>query len=90
MKESITCYVCDEPIITNSQCIEGYWLHNNCIMRLVKDFKPVRCCICGNVIKHSWCENNPRPYKDSGVCCNKCNEEYVIPERIRKYINYNK
>lgn len=40
------------------------------------------CCICGG-----WFEgwgNNPWPIvnNDDAICCDKCNAEKVIPERI--------
>lgn len=38
------------------------------------------CCICGKEIKGLG--NNPRPVKDSGRCCDFCNENMVIPKRI--------
>lgn len=40
----------------------------------------IKCCICNKDIKGHG--NNPRPYKDEGVCCNECNLKYVIPTRI--------
>lgn len=41
-----------------------------------------KCCICGyDFTGHG---NNPRPYEDSGVCCNLCHELFVIPERIKR------
>lgn len=39
------------------------------------------CCICGKV-----CEgygNNAEPVKE-GICCDKCNEEVVIPKRLEE------
>ena len=46
----------------------------------------VYCCICDKYIepKGSWIlGNNAEPVKD-GRCCDKCNSEIVIPERIRR------
>ena len=38
------------------------------------------CVICGKKFKE-W-GNNPWPLAENGQCCNKCNEEEVIPARI--------
>lgn len=40
-----------------------------------------KCCICGKVIDGFG--NNANPVKD-GICCNLCNENYVIPGRMYK------
>lgn len=42
----------------------------------------VKCCICGRT--YSGSGNNPRPVKEDGECCDACNEQYVIPARIRE------
>ena len=42
--------------------------------------KEWKCCICGK--KFSGYGNNPWPLKKEGICCDKCNEEKVIPYRI--------
>ena len=41
-----------------------------------------KCCICGKSFT-GW-GNNPYPVNklEFAVCCNKCNEEKVIPARI--------
>lgn len=42
-----------------------------------------KCCLCGkNFI--GW-GNNPYPLKRDGLCCNKCNNEKVIPTRLELY-----
>ena len=45
----------------------------------------MKCCLCGGEItsdNSTWKEgNNAEPVK-KGRCCDKCNEEIVIPERI--------
>ena len=40
------------------------------------------CCICGKKF-HGW-GNDPWPVvkEDDALCCDKCNSEFVIPERI--------
>ena len=40
------------------------------------------CCICGKVFKGYG--NNPWPANNDpeAQCCDKCNEEVVVPERI--------
>ena len=40
------------------------------------------CCICNKKMDKTEF-NNPSPYKDNGICCNKCNCKYVIPSRIK-------
>ncbi len=62
----------------------------------------MRCCICGKEIRSSIGANNPRgacwkdeegniveaEFKAEDVCCNECNEKFVIPGRIyRLYKN---
>lgn len=44
-----------------------------------------KCCICGRTINGYG--NNAQPYAD-GICCDECNSNYVIPERIEKYLEY--
>ena len=50
-----------------------------------------KCCLCGEKLPTGDYGNNPEPLKSlaSGVCCNKCNREKVIPERLKSTgINY--
>lgn len=43
----------------------------------------IRCCFCGEVIDGYG--NNPEPLKTyPNRCCDKCNSEVVIPERIKR------
>lgn len=44
--------------------------------------EPKTCCICGHIF-FGW-GNNPYPIKEDGECCDKCNNLYVTPERIRR------
>jgi hypothetical protein len=46
-----------------------------------EDLPTGECCICGRAYTGSG--NNPRPVKEDGECCDACNEQYVIPARIR-------
>lgn len=39
-----------------------------------------KCCICGK--RFVGYGNNPRPVKWSGVCCDDCNRNVVIPARL--------
>lgn len=39
------------------------------------------CCICGKEIYGPHC-NNPSPYMSTGVCCDACNMNFVIPARL--------
>ena len=41
-----------------------------------------KCVICGELFNGYG--NNPNPVKDSGVCCDRCNNLHVIPARIQK------
>ena len=47
--------------------------------------KKKKCCICGKEFV-GW-GNNPEPIKHSSVgkCCDKCNQEVVIPARLYDY-----
>jgi len=40
-----------------------------------------RCCLCGKSFKGFG--NNAMPIKE-GVCCDKCNAEKVVTERIKR------
>ena len=45
------------------------------------------CCICGNEFEGFG--NNPEPVKSEGRCCDKCNQEVVIPARLDEWMkNY--
>ena len=44
-----------------------------------------QCCICGKFFVGYG--NNPYPVKESGVCCNECNANKVIPARLRQVCN---
>ena len=46
----------------------------------------MKCCICGKKFKGYG--NNPYPVKKYGTCCDQCNMEVVIPERVYRYIKY--
>ena len=39
------------------------------------------CCLCNKKIEGYG--NNPAPLNDTGICCDKCNHNKVIPERIK-------
>ena len=48
----------------------------------------MKCCICKKEIevKGTWNKgNNANPVKD-GRCCDKCDNEIVIPFRIKSFI----
>ena len=44
-----------------------------------------KCCICGRTINGYG--NNAQPYAN-GSCCDKCNADYVIPERLKAFEAY--
>lgn len=39
-----------------------------------------KCCICGKPFDGFG--NNPAPVKNSGRCCDKCNNQTVLPARM--------
>ena len=41
------------------------------------------CVICQDPV--TGYGNNPAPLYKEGTCCDECNLEYVIPERIKWY-----
>ena len=43
-----------------------------------------RCVLCGRHIATRLGENNPWPCSDEGVCCDRCNSDFVIPARIAR------
>ena len=40
-----------------------------------------KCCICGKEIKGFGNNPYPLPLKRKGKCCDKCNNDFVIPIR---------
>lgn len=34
--------------------------------------------------------NNPAPLREEGSCCDECNMEYVIPARLKLYLENEK
>lgn len=40
-----------------------------------------KCCFCGKEI--AGLGNNPAPVKEDGSCCDDCNENIVIPARLK-------
>lgn len=40
----------------------------------------IKCCICGKEIEDYG--NNTQPYC-KGLCCDECNNKYVIPYRLK-------
>lgn len=47
------------------------------------------CCFCGKLCENEW-GNNPYPVskKVEDRCCNSCNKNIVIPERIQLLYGY--
>lgn len=41
-----------------------------------------KCCICSKGMPVGYYGNNPEPIKISGVCCDECNRNVVIPARL--------
>ena len=46
----------------------------------LRDEKKI-CCICNKEFEGYG--NNAQPVKD-GVCCDECNEKFVVPARIKQ------
>jgi hypothetical protein len=42
-----------------------------------------KCCLCGEIYEHYG--NNPAPIMFNGRCCDDCNENRVIPERLNRF-----
>ena len=44
------------------------------------------CCFCGKPCENEW-GNNPYPTskEENDRCCDKCNLNIVIPERIKEF-----
>lgn len=84
------CGNCGEEIFVGycngeKKVMEGYITDGNSnyigqpILHTCKAKTP-KCSICGDLLYDYG--NNSEPYC-KGRCCNKCNEEVVIPERIK-------
>ena len=43
--------------------------------------KVKRCCFCKTPLTQ-YDTNNAEPIRTGGICCNKCNENIVVPYRI--------
>jgi hypothetical protein len=53
-----------------------------CRMKLCnRCYKRRTCVLCSNFIR--FYGNNPAPLRKRGRCCDTCNSEKVIPERLR-------
>lgn len=48
--------------------------------------KGITCCICGKKIDDVKHGNNPWPVKADGYCCDECNENIVLLERIKQIL----
>ena len=56
------------------------------INKEIKEEKMIKCSICKQKIKPkgSWTQGNNAQPINNGRCCDKCNNEKVIPERLRR------
>ena len=50
--------------------------------------KRFKCCICGGLCEEYGNDHWPIVLEDGARCCDKCNEEKVIPERINLIMGY--
>jgi hypothetical protein len=41
-----------------------------------------KCVICTRPIPSIYKQNNPRPVRDAGYCCDSCNIMVIIPARL--------
>lgn len=46
------------------------------------------CCICNE--KFIGWGNSPYPIKEDGECCKPCDDNVVVPARIKEYSNMQK
>ena len=46
------------------------------------------CCICNE--KFIGWGNNPYPIKEDGECCKPCDDNVVVPARMKEYSNMQK
>ena len=46
----------------------------------------MKCCICEETFEDEHGGNSVRPLNRDGKCCNKCNEEVIIPLRLLENI----
>ena len=42
------------------------------------------CCICGKEFER--CANDPFPIKQTGMCCNVCYSEVVLPAKLDRLL----
>lgn len=47
----------------------------------------IECCICDTEIS-KWESNNAEPIQ-KGECCDDCNYQYVVPERMKQLLANN-
>jgi hypothetical protein len=48
--------------------------------------KQFDCCLCGELDVKGW-GNNPHPFgPHEGRCCDGCNMEFVLPQRLRNIL----
>ena len=79
--------VTDEDWQENAEIQEQNVLHEPEIGEETTTGEIWRCVICDEYFT-GW-GNNPDPIKNYGECCNACNTNKVIPERMRQIINHN-
>lgn len=57
-------------------------VHDKDLIEKLNDKEHI-CCICGNCYGEHG--NNAEPIVENGICCDKCNEEVVVPYRVKLY-----
>ena len=87
VREEYVDEVTDEDWQENAEIQEQNVLHEPEIGEETTKGEIWRCVICDEYFT-GW-GNNPDPIKNYGECCNACNTNKVIPERMRQIINHN-
>jgi hypothetical protein len=71
-----------DVVSTRKKLSESQWNPSNTNgYYYVDDVDLGKCVLCGGFIGE-W-GNNPYPLAEKGECCNTCNTERVVPERLR-------
>ena len=70
-----------DVVSTRKELSESQWDPSNTNGYYADEVDSEKCILCGESIGE-W-GNNPYPMAEKGECCNTCNTERVVPERLR-------
>ena len=70
-----------DVVSTRKELSESQWDPSNTNGYYADEVDSEKCILCGESIGE-W-GNNPYPLAEKGECCNTCNTERVVPERLR-------